>query len=108
MPRFLETVLPTSMSAYLLAGSIPIASILFAFPGYLPTELWEIQSLNLLQARILLAGLAVLLCMTGSLISILIHHKKTASELSEIKKFMSIEQMIAFKKTFDDLQRTIR
>jgi hypothetical protein len=105
MPPFLETVLPTILSRWLLAGSIPLALASFAFPSYLPSEVWAIQSLHLLQMRLLLATVSVLLCMFGSFVSVLMHHKKISSELAEIKKYMKSEQLIAFSKHLNEINK---
>ena len=107
-PLFLERLLPTETSKWLLAVAIPLAAAGFFLPDYIPQELMGMQSISALLVRLLLAVLALLLCMFGSLISVLVHHRKTAYELDEIKKHMSIEQMLSFQARLSEIQRSNR
>lgn len=108
MQQFLITLLPTSLSRWLLAGSVPSASVFFSIPSYLPSELWTVDSPNLVLVRILLAVIAVLLCLIGSFASVVIQHKKVAFELRVIKKHIAAERMISFTERLNEIRRKSR
>lgn len=104
----LKAALPTSMSKWLMALMPWLGIALFAFPSYLPSQLWAIESLSLLQSRLLLAGSVVLLCILGSFVSVLRLQLKTQHELDEIKKYLSVEQMLSFQKKMLDVKNQFK
>lgn len=104
----LKAVLPTKTSKWLMGISMTLAIPLLAVPSYLPIELWAIPTLSQLQARLLLAGSLMLLCIFGSFVSVLRLQLKTQHELNEIKKHLTIEQALSFQKKMLDIQNSNR
>jgi hypothetical protein len=86
----LKAALPTTLPRWMLGLLVPTVPALFFLPSYFPPEVWAIQSLSQLQARLLLSVSAVLLCTLIAFVSVIRSHKKIKHEFEELKKHMKI------------------